>query len=85
MSAQDYDSKEIDVWPDNWSSVDFFLSVSTQWRTGMGGATGLDYSGVYAALKMQRIKKNRWQKLLDDLAVMEVEALKAMKAKDDGG
>ena len=51
----------------------------------MGGATGLDYGGVYAALKMQNIKKKRWQKLLDDLAVMEVEALKAMKAKDDGG
>ena len=45
----------------------------------------MDYSGVYAALKMQCIKKKRWQKLLDDLAVMEVEALKAMKAKDDGG
>ena len=25
-------------------------SVQTQWRTGMGGATGLDYAGVRAYL-----------------------------------
>ena len=30
-----------------------WLSVQTQWRTGMAGPTGLDYAGVEAALRMR--------------------------------
>lgn len=41
---------EIQLWPDNVLAWQCWLDVQTQWRTGMGGPTGLDYAGVRAYL-----------------------------------
>jgi hypothetical protein len=38
------------LWPDNVQAWNHWQSVQTQWRTGMGGSTGLDYAGVRAYL-----------------------------------
>lgn len=38
------------LWPDNVCAWNHWQSVQTQWRVGMGGATGLDYAGVRAYL-----------------------------------
>ncbi|WP_194820641.1 DUF1799 domain-containing protein, partial [Escherichia coli] len=44
LTPDDYDDQYIDVWPDVWPSFLVFQAVSTQWRTSMGGASGLDYN-----------------------------------------
>jgi hypothetical protein len=50
------DAGDLEVWPENWATLDAFLAVSTQWRVVpgvMGGAAyyaGLDYAGVAAGL-----------------------------------
>ncbi|WP_425286327.1 DUF1799 domain-containing protein [Candidatus Fukatsuia endosymbiont of Tuberolachnus salignus] len=31
------------MWPDIWPSFLVMRAMSTQWRTGMAGPTGLDY------------------------------------------
>lgn len=41
------------MWPDNVGAWNHWNGVATQWRTGMGGATGLDYTGVCAYLDEQ--------------------------------
>lgn len=38
------------LWPDNVVAWNCWQNVQTQWRVGMGGATGLDYAGVRAYL-----------------------------------
>ena len=41
------------LWPCNVPSWHAWSAVQTQWRTGMAGATGLDYAGVRAWLELQ--------------------------------
>jgi len=38
------------LWPCNVKAWGHWQAVQTQWRSGMGGPTGLDYAGVRAYL-----------------------------------
>ncbi len=42
------------LWPECVSAWACWVGVQTQWRVGMGGATGLDYAGVRAHLEELR-------------------------------
>jgi len=44
------DEHVVYLWPDNVRAWSCWQGVQTQWRVGMGGATGLDYAGVRAYL-----------------------------------
>ncbi|WP_410003797.1 DUF1799 domain-containing protein [Pseudomonas syringae] len=46
MTLADIPVEEVEVWPDSWKAFRLFESLSTQWRTGPGGASGLDYSAI---------------------------------------
>lgn len=35
-----------EVWACNWPTVQLFIAMGTQWRSGMNGATGLDYAAL---------------------------------------
>ena len=53
--------------------------MQTQWRTGMGGATGLDYAGVIAYLREAIPRRSERAPILEaiqacELAVLEVRA-----------
>ena len=50
----------------------------TQWRTGMGGPTGLDYAALPAVMRMTGIPRDQWQDTFESLRVMEAEAMKVM-------
>ena len=69
----------ISVWRVNWPVVTLFLDLETQWRAvaGLAGIvwTGIDYTSVRAVLDIRR--RRRQGRLLDDLMVMEREALEA--------
>jgi hypothetical protein len=56
--------------------VELFMRVSTQWRTSVGGITGLDYSAVIAVINMYAYPEPR--SVLEDLQVMEVAAMVEM-------
>ena len=64
------------MWPENWDTVEMFLRLQTQWRIGMGGPIGLDYSAVEWLLRLYEVKDQR--ALLEDLQIMEGAALAAM-------
>ncbi len=51
------DTSDVEVWPENWVPFKVFNKVSTQWRVGAGGATGLDYNVVYSTMDRMKIKK----------------------------
>ena len=59
--------------------LDLFLAMSTQWRIGMAGPTGLDYAALPMAARMAGVRLQR--ELLADLRLMEGGALAAMAEK----
>ena len=82
MQMQQVAADEIGVWPENWQSVNFFMDYCrTQWRTGMGGSTGLDYTAVLACLRTLRLGRERTDEVFADVRVLEAAALEAMIAK----
>ena len=67
------------VWPDNAASVNVFIAMSTQWRAGMGGATGLDYSALPVVMRHAGIKRADQPAIFDDLRILEDAALETMR------
>lgn len=73
---------EVEVWPDNWRAFTLFCDLQTQWRVGMGGATGLDYTALYPLLDRVAQSSDEWDDLFSDIRLLEREALAAMNEKD---
>lgn len=69
----------VEVWPDIWPAVEVFRRLLTQWRVGMSGATGLDYSAVPFVLRMSGIPRADWPMVFEDLRSMESSALQKMR------
>ena len=70
------------LWPDNLTAVAAFADLSTQWRVGFNGPTGLDYTVLPTVFRLQGIARKDWSDLFSDLRAMEAEALKTMHKKD---
>ena len=66
------------MWPDNHAAFILFNNLSTQWRIGMGGPTGLDYAAVYPLLDRAAKDPQEWDEMFSDIQVMEGAALKQM-------
>ncbi len=75
------DSDEFEIWPDNWLAVEVFISMGTQWRTGMAGPTGLDYGVLRDVMALRRVPRSEHSELFDWLRLMEGEALDQMREK----
>lgn len=71
----DGSDRELWLWPENRPAWDLWLCLQTQWRVGMAGATGLDYSAVAAVMHMQSTARKERPELLALLRVMEAEVL----------
>lgn len=70
------DTSDFEIWPENWMPFLVFSEVSTQWRVGAGGATGLDYVAVKWVMDLMKIKKK--YEVLRAIRTMESSALKTM-------
>jgi hypothetical protein len=77
VTAADFDDV-VEVLPDNWPAFVVMEAMGTQWRTGVAGATGLDYAVVPAVMSLVDIPKKRKKQVFHDLRVMEAEALLIM-------
>lgn len=69
----------VEVWPCNWKAAQVFTAMRRQWRTGPGGAIGLDYAalGVVCAALRLKLTPPRFEAL----RTMEAEALAMINAK----
>jgi len=65
------DEEEFWLWPESEEAFDLWLSIQTQWSVGMGGATGLNYPGVEACMRLRGLKKKSRQKLFLPIQMME--------------
>ena len=55
--------------------------MGTQWRVGMGGAYGLDYSALPPVLEMMGVPRTDWAEILESIRVCEESALETMRGK----
>ncbi|MTI92151.1 MAG: hypothetical protein FH750_12365 [Pseudomonas stutzeri] len=78
LRPEDFPEERFGIWPENWQVFDIFLSMQTQWRTGMNGPTGLDYSALESLFRMNRVKRKQQRDHLEAIQIMERAALKAM-------
>ena len=77
MTEEDFPDTE--VWPCNEAAVDVFQASLTQWRVGMGGATGLDYAALPVCMDMVGVDAADRPGVFNDIRVMEAEALAEMR------
>ena len=59
------------LWPDNLVAWQCWQGIQTQWRVGMGGATGLDYAGVRAYLELQDLPPDERREVFAGLQACE--------------
>lgn len=78
LKLEEIPPEEIEVWDINWKAFSVFHTMQSQWRVGMGGATGLDYNAIPAVCKMLGFKKKDMRDMFPDIQVMENEALITM-------
>lgn len=74
---------EVELWPENEQVIMLFSSLSTQWRVGMNGPTGLDYGVLYHKMNRMNLTPIEYEMLEADIRVVEREALAVMNKKDD--
>lgn len=55
-----------------------FNSMSTQWRVGMSGATGLDYAVLPVVMDLEGVETDKRRQIFQDVRTMEQEALRTM-------
>lgn len=70
------------MWPENEQAINLFSSISTQWRTGMNGVSGLDYNVLLTLMGLMNLSYEQHCQLFADVRVVESEALQIMNKKD---
>ncbi|WP_447872710.1 DUF1799 domain-containing protein [Serratia fonticola] len=79
LSPDDYETTVLDVWPDMQPAFQLFQAMATQWRTGMGGITGLDYNCLPWLMRVYTVEDEA--SVLNDIRIMETAALKVIHQK----
>lgn len=64
------------------AAVNVFIAMSTQWRTGAAGPTGLDYGALREVWHRTRTPPGQRDEVFAQLQVIEREALTTMHSKD---
>jgi len=58
-----------------------FERLTTQWRVGFAGATGLDYGVLPSVFRLLGMPHEEWSHLFEEIRVMERGALHHMRAQ----
>ncbi len=69
-------NSDVEIWPGNVETVQCFIGLSTQWKTGINGVTGLDYAAIPVVMEMNEVVDKR--EVFGGLQAMEAEVLKIM-------
>lgn len=74
----DLDDGVFGVWPDNIPAINVLVAMMTQWRMGPGGPIGMDYNVLPSVFRLQRVRREIWPSVFDDVRTVESVALQAM-------
>lgn len=82
LTPEDVAPDPVEIWPETLPVYDLFVSMTTQWRVGAGGPTGLDYNVLYRKMDRMALSAGAYDQLETDIQVMEAAALQAMRPKE---
>lgn len=80
LTVEEASGETVELWPDNLLAVNAFIAMSTQWRVGMNGPTGLDYNALPLVLRSVGVKKKAQPEVFELVRVLEETALMQMRA-----
>lgn len=72
------DNTPTEIWPENLQPYEVFSRMRSQWHTGMGGPTGLNYQSLEVIMRRNHIPDEDYDDVFDSVQVMEYAALKKM-------
>lgn len=81
LTREDYETDTVEIWPENWQAFELFEFLRTQWRTNMGGPTGLDYNVLHRELDDLGLVGDERQEMKATIREMEFAALSTMNKK----
>ena len=81
--AEQAGGEPLEVWPENWPAWVLFCEMETQWRVGPGGATGLDYTPLFARMDRLGLTGPEWEQRFADIREIEAAALVQMREGRD--
>lgn len=67
--------------PENREAVAVFWQCATQWRTGFGGITGLDYGALSVVMAVADVADKKT--CFDKIRILEAEHLKVWHGNED--
>lgn len=71
------------VWPVNRQATLVFLSMRTQWVSGPGGYTGMNYGSLGEVWQRLKVKKKDRDEVFSDFRIIESGALGEMYESKD--
>lgn len=72
---EDFKELHVEVWEENWDVLNLFVQYSTQWRMGMNGPAGLDFTVIHHALDRKGITGEEFDRYVSDMQTIEQAAL----------
>ncbi|MCY0913255.1 DUF1799 domain-containing protein [Massilia antarctica] len=82
LTAEDFAGEPaVEPWPDNLAALLLFQYLRTQWRTGAGGPSGLDYTVMHRKMDRMGLAPDDYDQLEHDIQTMEVAALNCIYAE----
>lgn len=76
--ASHFEPEKTKVWPIHFDVLQVFNSLNTQWRMGLKGRTGIDYSVLPVVMDLHEINPTERKQMFADLKVMETAALEQL-------
>jgi hypothetical protein len=76
FSAEEVAPPETELWQENWPAIQLFRNNATQWRVGMGGPVGLDYTVLFHEIDRRNLLPDEYDDLMGCIRVIEEAALK---------
>lgn len=75
LKPDDFIGRPVVVWPENRQAVQVFLAMRTQWRIGMNGPTGLDYSVLPEIWRRTKVPPQDRDRVFEEIQLIEGGAL----------
>lgn len=77
-TIDDFPEPDIDVWDENWDSLQLYIRNQTQWRSSANGLLGLDYNVIYADMSQREVPVKEQAELMNKIRVIEAQARKEL-------
>ncbi|AZS78594.1 hypothetical protein ELS24_09150 [Achromobacter spanius] len=81
LTPDDVAGDPVEIWPENEAAFMLFFALRSQWRMGMGGATGLDYGALSHKMDRMGLSPEQYEEMEDQVRVLEFSALEEINRK----